>query len=49
MKDWRKYLLAFLITAAIFGTAFYVTARLDSARIAEIRATQETISIDLLS
>ncbi len=46
---WQKYLLAFLITAAIFGTAFYIAARLDSARIADIQATEETISIDILS
>ncbi|HVV39037.1 MAG TPA: hypothetical protein VHD31_01805 [Candidatus Paceibacterota bacterium] len=49
MKDWRKYVLAFLITGAIFGTAFYITSRLDAGRIAEIRATQEAISVDLLS
>ena len=49
MKDWRKYVLAFAITAAIFGTAFYVVGRLDANRIAEIRATQEALSIDLLS
>jgi hypothetical protein len=49
MRDWRKYVLTFLITAAIFGTAFYIAARLDAQRIAEIRVTQEAISIDLLS
>jgi hypothetical protein len=49
MQDWRKYLLAFVITGAIFGTAFYITSRFDSQRIADIRATQEAISIDLLS
>lgn len=46
---WQKYFLAFLITAAIFGTAFYITARLDAQRIADIRATQDAISIDILS
>lgn len=46
---WQRYAIAFSITAAIFGTAFYVAARLDSSRIAEIRATGEAISIDLLS
>jgi hypothetical protein len=49
MRDWRKYVLAFVITAAIFGTAFYIASRIDAQRIAEIRATQEAISIDLLS
>lgn len=47
--QWQKYVLAFVITAAIFGTAFYITSRLDSARLADIRATQEAISIDILS
>jgi hypothetical protein len=46
---WKRYLLAFVITAAIFATAFYIAARLDSARIANIRATEDSISIDLLS
>ena len=46
---WQKYLLAFIITAAIFGTAFYLTNRLDAKRLADIRTTQEAISIDILS
>jgi hypothetical protein len=46
---WKKYLLAFSITAAIFGTAFYIATRLDNARVADIRATEESISIDILS
>ena len=49
MQDWRKYLLAFVITGAIFATAFYIAARFDAQRIADIRATQDAISIDLLS
>jgi hypothetical protein len=47
--DPRKYLLALAITAAIFATAYYMTSRIDAERIAEIRATEATISIDLLS
>ena len=46
---WQKYVLAFVITAAIFGTAFYIASRLDAQRVADIRATQDAISIDLLS
>lgn len=45
----QKYILAFVITAAIFGTAFYIASRLDAQRVADIRATQEAISIDILS
>ncbi|MDO8517869.1 MAG: hypothetical protein Q7S26_01075 [bacterium] len=47
--NWQKYLLALIITAAIFGTAFYFAARIDSQRIADIRATEKSISIDILS
>lgn len=46
---WQKYILAFIITGAIFGTAFYVAARFDAQRIADIRSTEENISIDILS
>lgn len=45
----QKYILAFVITAAIFGTAFYIANRLDARRVADIRATQEAVSIDILS
>jgi hypothetical protein len=47
--EWGRYLIAFVITAAIFATAFYVSDRLDRARIAEIQATQDAISTDILS
>ncbi|HVU80179.1 MAG TPA: hypothetical protein VHD37_02325 [Candidatus Paceibacterota bacterium] len=45
----NRYVVAFIITAAMFGTAFYIASRIDSSRVAEIRATGEAISIDLLS
>lgn len=45
----QKYILVFIITAAIFATAFYVATRLDARRLADIRATQESVSIDILS
>jgi hypothetical protein len=47
--SWQKYLLAFLITAAIFGTAFYLTNRLDAQRLSDIRAAQDAVSVDILS
>lgn len=46
---WQKYTLAFVITVAIFATAFYIAQRIDAQRIADIRATEEKISIDILS
>ena len=49
MKDWSKYILAFIITAAMFLTAFYLTNTINNARLADIRSVQEQIAIDLLS
>lgn len=49
MQEWRKYVLTFVITGAIFVTAFYIASVLDTRRVADIRATQNAISIDLLS
>jgi hypothetical protein len=46
---WQKYIIAFVITAAIFGTAFYVANRFNASRVADIRATQEAVSINILS
>ena len=45
----QKYILAFVLTGAIFATAFYIASRFDAQRISDIRTTQEAISIDILS
>lgn len=47
--QWQTYIVALVITASIFGTAIYVSNYLNSKRLAEIRATQDNISIDILS
>ena len=47
--QWHKYILTFVITAAIFATAFFIAGRLDARRVADIRATQEALSINILS
>ncbi len=47
--DWKKYLLVFLITGAIFGTAVYLSQSASNRRIAEIRETEDAIAIDILS
>ena len=46
---WRTYIVAFLITGALFGTAFYASDYFNNRRIADIRATQDDISTDILS
>ena len=46
---WRSYAIAFLITAFIFATALYASNYFNDRRIADIQATQDNISIDILS
>lgn len=46
---WGSYVVAFLITALIFATALYVSNYFNSRRVAEVQATQDNISIDILS
>lgn len=45
----QKYIIAFAITVAIFVTAFYIANLFDARRVADIRATQEAVSINILS
>jgi hypothetical protein len=44
-----KYAFALVITVAIFGTAFYVSALFNRARVESIQSTEDKISIDILS
>ncbi|MCE9541429.1 hypothetical protein K8R03_02615 [Candidatus Kaiserbacteria bacterium] len=46
---WGSYIVAFLITALIFATALYASNYFNSRRAAEIKATQDNISVDILS
>ena len=47
--DWKKYILAFLITAFLFSGAFLLSGYLNDRKIDNIKAIQDKISIDLLS
>lgn len=47
--DWKKYAITFVITAAIFGTAFFISDTISDRRVAQIENIQEQISIDILS
>jgi thiol-disulfide isomerase/thioredoxin len=47
--DWKKYVLAFVITGAIFVIAFYIASLFDTKRVADIRSTADAIAIDILS
>jgi hypothetical protein len=44
-----NYVIALLITILIFATAFYASNYFNNQRIADIRATQDDISTDILS
>lgn len=46
---WTTYVIAFLITALIFATALYASNYFNNRRVAEIQATQDNISVDILS
>ena len=46
---WGTYAIAFVITTLIFATAFYASTYFSNRRIADIRATQDEISTDILS
>ncbi|MBI2030567.1 hypothetical protein HYT05_03015, partial [Candidatus Kaiserbacteria bacterium] len=46
---WSTYLIAFLITSFIFATALLASSYFNSRRVADVRATQDDISTDILS
>jgi len=47
--DNKKYIYAFLITVAIFGTAIFVSSYLGQKRLDEVRAVENQLSLDILS
>ncbi|HEV3245472.1 MAG TPA: hypothetical protein VG102_03870 [Candidatus Paceibacterota bacterium] len=46
---WSSYIVAFLITALIFATALYASNYFQSQRIADIQATENDVSAQILS
>ncbi|HUO50841.1 MAG TPA: thioredoxin family protein [Candidatus Paceibacterota bacterium] len=46
---WGSYIVAFFITSLIFATALYASNYFNNQRIADIRATQDDISTQILS
>jgi len=46
---WQSYAVALLITAFIFATALLASDFFNNRRIADIQATQQSISVDILS
>ena len=49
MLDTKKYIFTFIITAAIFATAFFLSTFLSDKRVANVKSIQDNIAIDILS
>lgn len=49
MVDSRKYLITFLITAAIFGTAILASSLLNEKKIEDVHAISDRVALDILS
>lgn len=47
--DWKKYIIVFVITSAIFLTAIYISDYFNELRIQDIRSIEEKLRIDILS
>ncbi len=48
-NEWRKYVVAFVITVFLFMTAFYLSNFFNNKKIEEIRSIENSIAIDILS
>lgn len=49
MIDSKKYIFTFLITCAIFVTAFFASTFFSNKRVESVKSIQDTIAIDILS
>ncbi len=49
IKDWKKYVFTFVITAAIFITAIGISSWIDGRRVNEVKTMQDSISLSILS
>ncbi len=49
MIDSQKYLVAFLITALIFGTAIFASSKLTDKKIEDVRVIENRVALDILS
>lgn len=49
MIDTKKYIFTFVITAAIFATAFFTSTFFSNKRVENVKSIQDNIAIDILS
>lgn len=47
--DWKKYLIVFLITVALFLTAGYISNYFSNKKVDQLKSIQDKIAIDILS
>jgi hypothetical protein len=47
--DWKKYLIVFFITVTLFGSALYISDKLNNRRLDQLNADAAQISLDILS
>lgn len=47
--DWKKYLIVFLITLTIFGTAVFVSSSLNDKKLSQLKNIEDKLSVDILS
>ena len=49
MIDWKKYILVFFITLALFLSAFYLSDFLGNKNIEDVKSIQDKVATDILS
>ncbi|MDO8590197.1 MAG: hypothetical protein Q7R69_02900 [bacterium] len=49
MIDFKKYIVAFIITAFIFGTAIFVSNLIGQKKLEDVRAIENRVALDILS
>ena len=49
MIDTKKYIITFVLTGAIFATAFFASSFFNNKRVETVKEIQDNISIDILS
>lgn len=47
--DWKKYVIVFFITVALFITAIVVSSKLNEKKFSSLKSIQDKIAVDLLS
>ncbi len=47
--QWARYIIALILTVAIFGSVLYISQVATNKRLSEVRSIQDKIAIDLLS